>query len=460
MYCGRIITKAVAAACLLFTAQPILAEDLIEIYRKALQNDPQMLSARYAHLAAGELVNETFGRMLPQVGFEYSLSRTKQDTISGSTSIFSSVGVKEFDTTDYSLTLTQPIFDWSIYKGYEQAKAEVSRTNAEYASLQQDFILKTAERYLETLAAADASNFAEAEKAAVGKQLELVQGMMNSGLGRKTELYDAQARYASVEADEIGAASTRDDKMQAIREMVGELSGELATLKENLTLIHPEPRNPEEWMEAAVKQNPRIILQLRALDVSRHEVSLQKSGHMPTLNLTARFNNRDAEETVFDTEGSETETTDFLLSLNIPIYQGGIINSRTRKSQQLHQKARQDLTEMQRAVQRAARSGYYGIISAISKVEALAKSVKSQELALDSKQRGYRSGLYTSLDVLDAERDAYEAKRDYSRARYDYLLNGLRLKHAVGTLNETDLEAMNQWLQLAQNIEPLKKDLN
>lgn len=460
MYCGRIITKAVTAACMLLTAQPILAEDLIEIYRKAVQNDPQMLSAQYAHLAAGELVNETFGRMLPQVGFEYSLSKTKQDTLSGSTSFLSGVGERKFDTTDYSLTLTQPIFNWSLYTGYEQAKAEVSRANAEYASLKQDFILKTAERYLETLAAADASSFAEAEKAAVGKQLELVQGMMNSGLGRKTELYDAQARYASVEADEIGAQSAHDDKVQALREMVGELSGELATLKENLSLIHPDPRDPEEWMEAAIKQNPRIILQLRALDVSRHEVTLQKAGHMPTLNLTARFNNRDTEEDVFDAEGSETETTDLLLSLSIPIYQGGIVNSRTRRSQQLHQKSRHDLTEMQRAVQRAARSGYYGIISAISKVEALAKSVKSQQLALDSKQRGYRSGLYTSLDVLDAERDAYEAKRDYSRARYDYLLNGLRLKHAVGTLNETDLEGINQWLQLAQNNEFQQTELN
>ena len=105
---------------------------------------------------------------------------------------------------------------------------------------------------------------------------------------------------------------------------------------------------------------------------------------------------------------------------------------------------------MQRAVQRAARAGYYGIISAISKVEALAKSVKSQQLALQSKQQGYKSGLYTSLDVLDAERDAYEAKRDYSRARYDYLLNSLRLKHAVGTLNEADVEGINNWLQTSK----------
>ena len=144
---------------------------------------------------------------------------------------------------------------------------------------------------------------------------------------------------------------------------------------------------------------------------------------------------------------SDVETSDILLRLSVPIYQGNIVNSRTRRSQQLHQKALMDLTEMQRAVQRSARAAYYGVISAISKVAALEKSVRSQELALNSKQRGYRSGLYTSLDVLDAERDAYEARRDHARSRYEYLLNSLRLKYAVGTLNVSDLENINNWLQ-------------
>ena len=441
------VIESICVVCIVSIAQPVLAEDLMEVYRKALLNDPQILGAQYAHTAAGEMVKETAGRMLPQLGFEYSRSKTAQD-VKTSSNFLQPVGKKDYLTKDYSLTLTQPLFNWAIYTGYRQAKADVLRADAEFASKQQDLILRTAERYLETLAAADESGFTEAEKVAVQRQLDLVQGMMSGGMARKTELYDAQARYASVEASEISANSARDDKLQALREMVGELSGVLATLKDDLKLVYPEPRDPENWMQAAINQNPRVVSLSRTVDASRYDVSLQKAGHMPTLDLTARLNDRNADDSVGLGGPSETATKDIMLRLNIPIYQGGIVSSRTRRSEQLHQKALQDLIEMQRAVQRAARASYFGIISAISKVDALAKSVSSQELALQSKQQGYRSGLYTGLDVLDAQRDAYAAKRDYSRARYDYLLNSLRLKHAVGTLNEADIEGINLWLQL------------
>jgi outer membrane protein len=438
--------KVACAACIAMLSRPVLAEDLMDVYRKAMLSDPQLLSAQHAHSAAGESVKESVGRMLPQLGFEYSRSNTTQD-VKASTNALQPVGKKAFITKDYSLTLTQPLFNWSIYATYEQSKADLQRADAEFASKQQDLILQSAERYLETLAAEDQLNLAEAEKLALKRHLDLVQGMMSSGMARKTELYDAQARYANAEATEISARSDQDDKLQALREMVGELSGSLAMLKDDLKLVEPEPHDPESWMKAATEQNPRVILQDRAVEVSRYDVSLQKAGHYPTLDLTARLNDHNSEDSVLLSGASDVETRDIMLRLNIPIFEGGIVNSRTRRSEQLHEKALQDLIETRRAVQRAARAAYFGIISSISKVEALAVSVKSQELALQAKEQGFRSGLYTSLDVLDAQREAYVAKRDYARARYDYLLNSLRLKHAAGTLNEADIEAINLWLK-------------
>lgn len=438
--------KQMLIGCVLMIAQPVLAVDLIDVYRKALENDPVILGAQYTNRAAEELVNEVSGRLLPQLGFEFTRTRSDQKVNSASGGVFQqTVGKREFFTSDYSLTLTQPLYNRALSQGNEQAKVDQLRADAEFSSSQQDLILRTAERYLETLAASDEVVFAGAEKASVGKQLELVQSMMRGGTARKTELYDAQARYASVEADEISAISVQDDKLQALKEMAGDLSSEPAKLKKTLMLIQPQPNDPESWMQAAVKQNPRVVQLSHAVEVSRHEIELQQSGHAPTLDLTARMNRRDAGGGI--SGASDVETSDILLRLSVPIYQGNIVNSRTRRSQQLHQKALMDLTEMQRAVQRSARAAYYGVISAISKVAALEKSVRSQELALNSKQRGYRSGLYTSLDVLDAERDAYEARRDHARSRYEYLLNSLRLKYAVGTLNVSDLENINNWLQ-------------
>ena len=439
------LMKILWISFILMIFQSAQAEDLMEVYRKALINDPQILGAEYTRAAANESVKEAVGRMLPQLAFEYSHSDTDQE-ITESDNPFQPTGRDRFPTTEYSLTLTQPLFNWALYTGYKQAKTDIARADAEFASIQQDLILRTAQAYLEVLAATDAVEFAKAEETAVQKQLELVRSRMSAGIARKTELYDAEARFASVEADVISTTNDLDDKLQALREIVGELSGNLARLKPDLKLVRPHPGDPESWMQAAIIQNPRVIVQARAVQISRQEVSLQKSAHMPTLDLTARLNNRDTEGSLFG-GGNEVESSEILLRLNIPIYQGGIVNSRTRRALQFHQKAQYDLTAIQRAVQRSARAAYHGIISAISKVNALSKSVRSQDLALQLKQEGYRSGLYTNLDVLDAERDLHEAKRDYARARYEYLINGLSLKHSVGTLNEADLEAINRWLQ-------------
>ena len=450
--CRRKLTsrlmKILWVSFILMIFQSAQAEDLMEVYRKALINDPQILGAGYTRAAANESVKEAVGRMLPKLDFEYSHNTTDQEITDSNNPILQPTGEEDFLTTDYSLTLTQPLFNWALYTGYKQAKTDIQRADAELASIQQDLILRTAQAYLEVLAATDAVEFARAEETAVQKQLELVRSRMSAGIARKTELYDAEARFASVEADVISANNDLDDKLQALREIVGELSGNLARLKPDLKLVRPEPSDPESWMQAAIKQNPRVILQARTVQISRHEVSLQKSGHMPTLDLTARLNNRETDGNIIGGGGvNEVESTDILLQLIIPIYQGGIVNSRTRRALQLHQKAQQDLTAIQRAVQRSARAAYHGIISAISKVNALSKSVRSQDLALQLKQEGYGSGLYTNLDVLDAERDLHEAKRDHARARYEYLINGLSLKHSVGTLNEADLEAINLWLQ-------------
>ncbi len=437
-------TKVILSVWILTMSAGAQAEDLMDVYHKARKNDPEILGAFYTRAAADESVEEAFGRLYPQIEFRYSRNRIDQE-ITRSDNPLQPEDEDIYTTEDYTLSLTQPVYNRALYKGYQQAKIEVELAEAELTSKQQDLVFRSAQTYVEVLAATDAVDFATAEKLAVEKQLELVQGMMVSGMARKTELYDARARYASVEAAEIGAQSVLDDKLQALREMVGDLSGDLARFSPELELIAPSPLEPESWMQAAIEQNLQVVLQFKNVQYRRYDMMLQQAGHMPTVDLTARLNDNRSEGSLFG-GGNDVESGEIGLVVNIPIYQGGIVSSRTRRSQQLYLKAQQDLTAVQRSVQRAARAAYYGIIGAISKVAALDKQVSSQELALKSRQHGFHSGLYTSLDVLDAESDVYEAKRDHASARYDYLLNTLRLKYAVGMLNKSDLERINVWL--------------
>jgi len=215
--------------------------------------------------------------------------------------------------------------------------------------------------------------------------------------------------------------------------------------KEIIPLVSPDPADVDIWIEAAQKQNPGLGFQRYEVEVARQEVNRRRSAHAPTVDLIARQNWTDTEGSLFG-GGSEIESQEVLVQLNVPIFEGCYVCSRTREAIKLLKAAKQDLEKGVRAVKRETRAAYLGVKSAIKRVEALRESLVSQKLALEAKREGFRSGLYTVLAVLDAERDLYESKRDYAQARYDYILNGLRLKESVGTLCMHDISRINEWL--------------
>jgi outer membrane protein len=164
------------------------------------------------------------------------------------------------------------------------------------------------------------------------------------------------------------------------------------------------------------------------------------------VDLIGRYYDRDTDGSLFG-GGSEVKTTDLVVQLNWTLFQGGYVWSRTKEARELMKAAQEQLEREVRAARRQARFGYLGVEGALSRAEALEEAVVSQGLALEAKQLGFKSGLYTSLVVLDAERDLYYAKRELAKARYDYILNSVRLKQAAGSLSESDLAAINEWFQ-------------
>lgn len=428
----------------ILSGQSVWAEDLMQVYMLAQERDPKFQSSRYAYLASPERLKQAYSGLLPALTIEGEYIETRQDIISSENVVYGT-GTTDFPTRSYTLSLTQPIFQYSSIVRLRQAKAEVKRSDMEFEVAKQDLVLRVAELYLAALAAQDRLAFAQAEEAAVQVHFELARARHSAGLAPITDLLDAKARLGTVTARKIEAQNMLDDALQALREVSGESIVTLAKLKEELPLVNPDPADVDLWIEGALKQNPALEVQRHAAEVARQEVARQKSGHYPTLDLVARHNWRETEDTLFG-GGSEVETQEALLRLNLPIYEGGLVSSRTREAVRLYEAALQDLEKQIRAVKRQARAGYLGVESAISRVESLQQSMEFQKLTLEGKKEGFKSGLYTSLAVLDAERDLYLAKQDYAQARYDYILNSLRLQQAAGTLKEDDIAMVNQWL--------------
>ena len=430
--------------CIIFHSKVSFSMGLMDVYRQAVENDPAFQTYQFRTLVSQEGKRQALAVLLPSVVANAGYTQTNQDIVDSDNEVYSS-GSADFGTTTYSVTLTQPVFNWGAYLGWKQADVVRMRSEIEYVLAGQELITRVADLYFQALAAKDRFDYAVIEQAAVEKHFELAQSRLDMGLIPITDLHDAKARLASTEAQTIEARNKLDDALQALSEVTGGAVDDLASMGRSIALKGPEPAHLDEWLKGALEGNPALELTKKAVEVAELEVDRQKAGHYPTVDLVGSLNNEDTEDSLFG-GSSEVETFKVGLQLTVPIYQGGETSSRVRSARHEVSIARQDLTKQVRSVERKTRAAFLGMDSSLKRADALTESVQANKLALEAKQEGFMSGLFTSLAVLDAERDLALVSIDHAQARYDYILNSLRLKQAVGTLAEKDLADLENWL--------------
>ncbi|WP_296055788.1 TolC family outer membrane protein [uncultured Amphritea sp.] len=440
----RIIASTGLSSVLLFSGQAG-AEDLLQLYKAALADDPKLRSAQFDHQAGQEVITQAWAGYRPNVAFQYEEVQNTQKILSSTNTVYGG-GNTSFPSTYWSLTVTQPIFRYANYIRIGQAKAELRQADAELVNAQQDLMLRISEAYMQALSASDELVFLNAELGAARKHLDQAAGREKASVGRSVDRYDAEARVASVEADYAEADIARRDAYEALYEMTGIDSIELSALKAEIDLALPVPEDEQYWLQNAIKNNPALIVQREAVDVARREVKRQNAGHYPTLDAVFQNSLEDTGGSLFG-GASEVETQEMILRFNLPIYSGGAVSSQKREAVARYHSAEEELTRILRESRRQSRETYWGVINAVKRVNALKKAVSSQEATLELRRAAYNARLETAISVLDAERDLYSAKRDLSRAKYDYLINGLRLKALVGVLTQDDLVLVNNWLE-------------
>jgi len=413
------------------------ADDLMSSYELALQSDPQYQAAIAAHQAALEVAPQSRAALLPSIGISGLASRDRYDPCGkGDTSYATN--------QTYSVTLRQAIYNRTSLVQLSQADSSIAQADALLDAARQDLLLRVATRYFAVLAAQDNVTFVKSDKIAIGRTLEQAQKRFEVGLAAITDTLDAQARYDISVSDEINAEKLLDDAREALREVTGILPVAPEVLQSEIPLLTPEPAVLDDWVTAATDQNPTLLAAIAATKVAKQEIQVQKSGHYPSLDMTADYSYRDTEFGGF----SSLQRNDGAigLELTVPIYQGGLITSRTRQARDTYTQTQEEQDQQRRSTERQARDTYRGVISGISKVVALQNAVVSNEKAVESAEAGFQVGTRSIVDVLDAQRELLRARRDYAGSRYTYLLDTLRLKQAAGILSETDLAQINNWL--------------
>ena len=415
----------------------VYGEDLLEVYGLAKQNDPVLRAARFEYEAVQYGVSEARAGLLPALGMNYTKTRTSQQILSSDNAVFA-VGSTSYPQSDLGLSLAQPIFRLGAWFRLDQAKASERVAAAVFASAEQELILRVASCYLGILSAQNALSFAQAERESIQSQLTLARNKYATGQATIVNLSEAQARAALNESTIVLLENEVADKVQAMREITGTEITQLRPLSENFQLTLPQPMELNSWLSDAQLHNTDIVTKTEAIEVARDEIKKQQAAYAPSLDLAYNIDKNNTGGSLFG-GGSQVKTKNVALRLTVPIFDGGVTHAVSGAAAKRHEEAKEELDKQQRQVDRSTRYAFNSIVAGVQRVAALEKSVQSLETARSLKEEGYKSGLGTLLGVLDAERDLYAAQRDAAQARYDYVLNRLKLKQAIGALTDQDL---------------------
>lgn len=414
--------------------------DILQVYREALVNDAQYAAARAIAEAGREKLPQGLAGLLPTLS---ATANTIWNENQYRLNDKDPTRRKDFNTHAYNVALTQPLFRWQNFVQYGQAKLQVLQTEANFAQASQDLILRVAQAYFDVLYAQENLKAVRANKQAITQQLELAKKSFEVGTVTITDTHEAQSRFDLVTAQEIAAESDLEVKRFALRQIVGKESGELNGLKPEAELRPPQPASMDKWVEAAEKDSFTVQAQQAAAEVAAKEVEKQRAGHYPTLDVVANYGNSKSATSYATRDTLDTDSRNIALQLTIPIFQGGAVNSRTREAVANRQAADASLDSAKRTAALGARQSYLGVVNGLAQVRALEAALVSSRSALESNKLGYEVGVRINIDVLNAENQLYVTKRDLAKARFDTLLAQLKLKAAVGSLGEADLEQIN-----------------
>ena len=453
-------SSLVVALTLLLNAGALQATDLQEAYEMAVGSDPLLREADANRMATSEAYPQARSALLPQfTGFMSQSTGTskgsqvfQQDVNGVIQNVNSTFDQDNNQDQNWQLQIQQTVFRWDQLVGLKQSEKQVMQADIDYQVAQQDLMVRVAEAYFNVLAAQDTLDAEVANKESTQRQLEQAEKRFEVGLIAITDVLEAQAAYDLAVATDIGARRALSTAREQLREITGAYLEELQSPGDALPLVNPDPEDPDTWVTQAIKDNLSLNSSRLGAQVAKDQIKINKSGHMPTLDLVATRSqftrdadrgNNGAPKQIAD---SRNQTNSLALQLNVPIYSGGFTSSQVRQAVYQHRAARERVERVARETERLTRDSYSAVISQIARVRALLRAVESNEKALQASEAGFEVGTRTTVDVLNARQELFRARTDYARTRYDYIVNVLRLKQAAGTLSDQDMLEVNSWL--------------
>ncbi|RAN75125.1 type I secretion protein TolC [Bacillus sp. SRB_336] len=450
----KLLTLALALAAI---SLPSHGEDLLDAYRDARANDPVLSQADATRLATGEGVDQARALLLPQINGSLSLSQTNGG---GGTSFEdpnnpgSFINTSQFGhtrTRSINGQLNQTVLDFSKYANLKAAHSASDAQDELYEAASQELYVRVATAYFGVLTSEDELTYAKANEDAFRQQYEQSDQRFKVGLSAITDVYQAKAYYEAAKSQTIAAQNTLNDAREALTQITGKPTGDLKKLRDDLPMDPPAPSDQDMWVKQALQTNPDLLAQKNNVETAEHNISAARAGHLPTITAGVTYGKNASwyqnSPPGFGSSDNGRASTTVGLTLNVPIFSGGLTQSQVR--QQIYQRdAATDAMESQRRqVVRDTLNYYRSVIAGIAQVESAKASVDSGQKALEATRAGFEVGTQTMTNVLLAIQTLTSSESSYSQARHQFILNKLLLKRTAGTAQLKDIESINTLLQ-------------
>ena len=422
--------------CALVTANSAFAEDLVDVLRAARTYDAQFAAARQTEAAARERPVQGFAGLLPALNATGNTLWNDAENKSSGQSF-------TFNSNAYTFTLSQPLYRPQNLFAYRQSELVALQADMALRQSSNELVVRVSQAYFDVLAARDSLAFIGAQKIAIAEQLAQARRNFEVGTATITDTNEAQARYDLATAQEIAAENDLEIKRRALAQIAGQRYENLLPLKPSAQLPSAQPNDMTVWVAAAQQDAFTVRAQEFAVTIAHREIDRNKYAHYPTLDLVATHGRTVGGNAATSGIRSEIESNTIGLQLAVPLFAGGATQSRVRESIALHEKARADLENSKRTAEFTTRQSFLGLTNGLAQVRALEQALRSSESALASNRLGYSVGVRINIDVLNAQQQVFQTKRDLSKARYDAIMNSLRLKATTSGLVDEDLNAIN-----------------
>jgi outer membrane protein len=479
---NRLLITAVTLTCLCIG--PVSAADLVAVYQRALQNDPQLREAENTRLATLEAKPQALSALLPQLSGTGLITRERDSGTQNQnqaltlppcvgtalptdvapcapagtpTTVFESFGFTgrtNTTTHHYTVDLHQSLFKWGNWVALQAADAQVAQAEADYQAARQDLMARVAQSYFDVLGAQDDLDAQQVALTSVNRQLEQAESRYEIGLIAVTDVEEARASHDTTAAAVIAGKRALASAQELLREITGDAFDYLARPIEPFELASPDPISEDRWVEMALQQNLSLVSSRLAADIARENISIARGGHYPSLDLVGSAGKINSNGINVFPDGSpaggstlDQNQRSIGIQLTFPLYSGGMVSSQVRQATYRHRAAKERLERTARQTEHDARDAYLGVLSEISRVKALRRAVESNAIALRATESGYEAGTRTAVDVLQSRQQWVQSQTDYARSRYSYMLNVIKLQQAAGTLSEQSLTQVNALLK-------------